>query len=91
MLSLSLPLPIVGEAGPELGWGQGPVSNSLTFGLMTQEATEPHPQLWAAGATVVNCPPKDAFFQVSVIPVKTSRLSFSKFISYIIFLAYGTP
>lgn len=51
MLSLSLPLPIVGGAGLELEfvWGQGPVSNSLTLGLMTQEETEPHPTVLGGG------------------------------------------
>lgn len=45
-------LPIVGEEHPELGWGQGPVLNSLTFGLMTQEETEPHPTVLGGGAAL---------------------------------------
>lgn len=37
---------IVREEHLNLAWWQGPDLNSLTFGLMTQEETEPHPALW---------------------------------------------
>lgn len=49
MLSASLPLPIVGEEHPELGCGQRPLFNSLTFGLMTKKKQNHTPESWAAG------------------------------------------
>lgn len=52
MLSASLPLPIVGEAHPVLGWGPGPVLKPLIFGLMTQGETEPHPTVLGGRATL---------------------------------------
>lgn len=51
MLSASLPLPIV-EVHPVLGWGPGPVLNPLTFGLITQGETEPHPTVLGGRATL---------------------------------------
>lgn len=71
MLAASLPLPIVKEEHPELGgWRLGGGGEAgtrlklLDFGPDDSGRNRAAPHNWAAGHSVVNCPPKDAFFFV---------------------------